>query len=99
MGKRTLEGDDLAFLACYPRKGSDVAMMAVVGGTGLAGMRTTDHLPYFEEIHELLKKDERFDEIESFQPDEEERTDFELIFSHKQIGRCSFEKRSNGVVE
>ena len=52
----------------------------------------TDHLPYFEEIFELLQKDARFEEMEAFQPDEEERTDFELIFSHKKIGRCSFRK-------
>ncbi len=52
----------------------------------------TDHLPYFEDIHALLRADERFVEIEAFQPDDEERTDFELIFSHKEIGRCSFRK-------
>lgn len=52
----------------------------------------TDHLPYFEEILELLQKDARFVETEAFEPDDEERTDFELIFSHKQIGRCSFRK-------
>jgi len=52
----------------------------------------TDHLPYFEEIHELLLKDARFVEVEAFEPDDEERTDFELIFSHKKIGRCSFRK-------
>jgi len=52
----------------------------------------TDHLPYFEEIHELLKKDGRFSEIEAFHPELEERTDFELVFSHKEIGRCSFRK-------
>ncbi len=52
----------------------------------------TDHLPYFEEIHALLQADARFEEIEAFRPDDEERTDFELIFSHKQIGRCSFRK-------
>ena len=57
----------------------------------------TDHLPYFEEIHGLLQKDDRFAEITAFEPDDEERTDFELIFAHKQIGRCSFQK--NGVVE
>jgi len=54
----------------------------------------TDHLPYFEEIHHLLRSDRRFEEIEAFQPDDEERTDFELIFSHKQIGRCSFRKKA-----
>lgn len=52
----------------------------------------TDHLPYFEEILEMLQKDSRFEEIDAFQPDEAERTDFELIFSHKKIGRCSFRK-------
>jgi len=56
----------------------------------------TDHLPYFEEIHELLQKDERFTEIAAFEPDDEERTDFELIFSHKKIGRCSFRKNGAG---
>jgi tRNA (guanine-N(7)-)-methyltransferase len=52
----------------------------------------TDHLPYFEEILELLQTDSRFTPIPPFEPDDEERTDFELIFSHKQIGRCSFQK-------
>ncbi len=52
----------------------------------------TDHLPYFDEIYELLGLDSRFEEIKTFMPDDEERTDFELIFSHKQIGRCSFRK-------
>ena len=52
----------------------------------------TDHLPYYDEIHELLHNDQRFDEIPHFEPDEEERTDFELIFAHKTIGRCSFRK-------
>lgn len=53
----------------------------------------TDHLPYFDEIYALLQRDERFEEIEAFEPDDEERTDFELIFSYKQIGRCSFRKK------
>jgi tRNA (guanine-N7-)-methyltransferase len=52
----------------------------------------TDHLPYFEEIHGLLLNDGRFEEIEAFQPNDGERTDFELIFFHKQIDRCSFRK-------
>ena len=54
----------------------------------------TDHLPYFEEIHELLKKDVRFEAIQAFEPDNTERTDFELIFAHKEVGRCSFRKVS-----
>ena len=44
---RTLARDDLAFLAVQPRTGSDVASVAVVGGTGLVGCRTTNHLSYF----------------------------------------------------
>ena len=52
----------------------------------------TDHLPYFDEIFELLQADPRFEPIETFQPTEAERTDFELIFSDKKIGRCSFRK-------
>ncbi len=54
----------------------------------------TDHLPYFHEIHALLKNDPRFEEIEAFVPDASETTDFELIFAHKEIGRCSFRKVS-----
>lgn len=52
----------------------------------------TDHQPYYKEIYTLLNADSRFKEIEAFQPADEERTDFELIFAHKQIGRCSFRK-------
>ena len=52
----------------------------------------TDHLPYFEEIQALLMADARFEEIDPFIPGDDERTDFELIFSHKPIGRCSFRK-------
>lgn len=47
VGEHELAGDDLALLVVYPRRGSDVACVAVVGGTGLAGARATDHLPYF----------------------------------------------------
>jgi len=54
----------------------------------------TDHLPYFDEIHDLLRRDVRFEEIAAFEPEDEERTDFELIFAHKSIGRCSFRKNS-----
>ena len=54
----------------------------------------SDHLPYFDEIYALLSNDLRFGETKAFEPDDAERTDFELIFSHKRIGRCSFQKRS-----
>ena len=53
----------------------------------------SDHLPYFDDIHALLADDDRFGETETFEPDDEERSDFELIFAHKKIGRCSFRKR------
>lgn len=50
----------------------------------------SDHLPYFEEMEALLKNDARFEQTETFVPAEDEVTDFELIFSHKVPGRCSF---------
>ena len=52
----------------------------------------TYHLPYYDEIYALLAEDERFEEVTAFEPLEEERTDFELLFKEKQIGRCSFRK-------
>ena len=51
---------------------------------------STDHLPYFAEIYKLIKADCRFEETETFVPAEDEVSDFELIFSHKTPGRCSF---------
>jgi dienelactone hydrolase len=47
VGERKLEGNDLAALFCYPRPDSATACVAVVGGTGLAGMRVTDRAGYF----------------------------------------------------
>ncbi len=47
IGHRTLEGEDLALLAVYPRRGSRKACAVVIGGTGLVGARSTDHLPIF----------------------------------------------------
>ncbi len=47
VGDTRRTGSELAFLACTPRPGSDTALVAVVGGTGLTGCRTTDELPYF----------------------------------------------------
>jgi poly(3-hydroxybutyrate) depolymerase len=47
VGERELEGPDLALLAVHPRRDSATASVAVVAGTGLSGMRTTDDLPYF----------------------------------------------------
>ncbi|MCG3126655.1 MAG: hypothetical protein CHACPFDD_01506 [Phycisphaerae bacterium] len=47
VGPTTIAGDDLACLFCYPRRDSDDALVAVVGGTGRAGLRLCDRLPYF----------------------------------------------------
>jgi dienelactone hydrolase len=47
VGSRSLTGDDQACLFLRPRPGSTVACVAVVSGSGLAGMRLTDRLPYF----------------------------------------------------
>jgi hypothetical protein len=40
-------GEELATLFVYPRPGSDSAVVGVVGGAGLAGMRLTDRVRYF----------------------------------------------------
>jgi len=59
----------------------------------------TDHLDYFNGIRALLAADRRFRECPPFIPEENERTDFEVIFLAKQapIGRCTFEKKAGGT--
>jgi hypothetical protein len=47
IGMRPESGADLACLMVLPRKGSDRALVGAVAGTGVAGMRCTDRLPYF----------------------------------------------------
>jgi fermentation-respiration switch protein FrsA (DUF1100 family) len=47
IGERTITGDGLACLFVRPRPGSDTNSVGVVAGSGLAGMRLTDRLPYF----------------------------------------------------
>jgi poly(3-hydroxybutyrate) depolymerase len=47
VGDRVVRGDDLAVLLVRPRPESDVALVGAVTGTGVAGMRLTDRLPYF----------------------------------------------------
>ncbi len=47
VGRKMLSGGDLAAAFVQPRRGSDRALVGVVGGSGLAGMRLTDRLPYF----------------------------------------------------
>ncbi len=43
----TKDGPGAAVLVVRPRQGSDVAMVAGVGGVGLEAMRTVERLPYF----------------------------------------------------
>jgi poly(3-hydroxybutyrate) depolymerase len=47
VGGRTEKGDDLACLFLRPRPDSDRAVVAAVAGSGPAGMRLTERLPYF----------------------------------------------------
>ncbi|WP_197525593.1 prolyl oligopeptidase family serine peptidase [Pseudobythopirellula maris] len=47
VGPRPEMGDDLAVLMVRPRPGSRNACVAVVGGTGVVGMRMTNRLRYF----------------------------------------------------
>jgi len=47
IGDGSLEGDDLACLFLRSRSDSDIACVAVIGGTGIRGMRLTDRIPIF----------------------------------------------------
>lgn len=47
IGDRQISGDNLSCLFVRPRADSNTAVIGVVGGTGIAGMRLTDRLPYF----------------------------------------------------
>jgi predicted esterase len=47
VGDREEKGDELACLFVRPRPGSDRALVGVVTGSGVTGMRLTDRLPYF----------------------------------------------------
>lgn len=47
VGVRPESGDDLACVFVRPRTDSDRALVAAVSGTGIAGFRATDRLPYF----------------------------------------------------
>jgi pimeloyl-ACP methyl ester carboxylesterase len=47
IGQREITGDDLACLFIRPRPGSEQALVGVVAGTGVAGMRLAERLPYF----------------------------------------------------
>lgn len=52
----------------------------------------SDHQGYAEVVEQLFMADERFETIEPFMPTENERTDFELIFTGKTIARHSVRK-------
>lgn len=47
VGEREIAGDDLACLFIRPRAESDRALVGAVSGTGVAGLRLTERLPYF----------------------------------------------------
>jgi hypothetical protein len=47
VGGHRVDGADLACLFIRPRPGSETACVAAVSGSGPAGMRLTDRLPYF----------------------------------------------------
>ncbi len=48
IGKKKIKGKDLGVLVIRPRRGSDVACVGAVGGTGIVGMRLTDRRPYLQ---------------------------------------------------
>jgi hypothetical protein len=45
--RRPEQGNGLACVFVRPRRGSDTAVVGVIGGSDVAGMRATDRLPYF----------------------------------------------------
>ena len=47
VGDRELVGDDLGCLFLQPHPRDDGALVGVVGGSGMAGMRVTERMPYF----------------------------------------------------
>ncbi|MHC5021275.1 MAG: carboxylesterase family protein, partial [Planctomycetota bacterium] len=47
VGTTSITGGNVALLACYPRTGSDTALVGIIGGTGVQGMRLTDRVPIF----------------------------------------------------
>ncbi len=77
---------DAAFLGALERT------LLPGGGVHVA----TDHLDYYESIRAIASQDSRFEPIPPFQPLDDERTDFELLFMGQglPIGRCSFARKS-----
>ncbi len=56
----------------------------------------TDHQDYADVVVKLFREDSRYEEIPPFQPSEDERTDFELVFRNlaKPISRISIRKHT-----
>jgi predicted esterase len=46
IGKKKISGEDLGVLFIRPRPASGTAVVGIVGGTGITGMRLTDRRPY-----------------------------------------------------
>jgi len=55
----------------------------------------TDHVDYSGWIKALFAKDQRFAEVTPFEPQEDERTEFETLFMNKglPIARSGFMKK------
>ena len=72
---------------------TDAVHLALMPG-GLLHV-ATDHPGYYEQISSMLDSDTRFDSLQPFEPAEEERTDFEILFLKQGalISRCSFAKK------
>jgi poly(3-hydroxybutyrate) depolymerase len=47
LGDREIEGDDLGCLFLQPNPNDPIALVGVVAGTGMSGMRVTERMPYF----------------------------------------------------
>ena len=48
IGARKMVGDDLGCLFVRPRPGSGAGCVAAVSGSGMAGLRLANRLPYFQ---------------------------------------------------
>jgi len=80
----------------YENRLFDPPFLDAVAATLLPGGTlnfATDHLPYFEDVRELVRRDTRFEETTPYEPPPQEKSDFELMFMDRPIGRCSFQKR------
>ena len=59
----------------------------------------TDHREYFKKIQSLFMKNRSYREAAPFVPLEEEKTEFELLFSAlgNEINRCSYQKSTSSA--